>query len=132
MKGLVQNDSEVIDFVLACFIAGAISQEELRSWAESVVVSCDDYPLYMIDLMGFKGARFGVYQLIDFAPGGMGPSSPQSKTTINRIAHLRHHIVNDDMEPSDLEADDYACPITVKLFNEVFHFLPDTPLASTS
>ena len=129
MKGLVQGDSEIIDFVVACFIAGALSQEELRSWAKTLVESCNEYPLYLIDFMEFEGARLGVYQLMDFYPGGMGPSTPEAGTTINQIAYDRHEIANDDVGSADLKANGYACSETVKLFNDVFHFLPDIPLA---
>jgi len=65
---LTKDDSGTIGFVVACVFAGAIDVQELRSWADHVLIASDGCPAYVTELSTFDRPLFHIYQVIGFVP----------------------------------------------------------------
>lgn len=60
---------ETLGFALACLYSAAVSLDEFRQWAQSVVekLDVDSTPLYMFDLMELEDP-LAAYEVIGFTP----------------------------------------------------------------
>jgi hypothetical protein len=87
MKGLDRESSSVIGFVVACLFSEAINLNELRGWADHVMMTMDDHPSYVVDLSQFDGFLKDIYALIGFCPS-RGLSDEQD-AAISGIAYAR-------------------------------------------
>jgi hypothetical protein len=121
VQGLTRDDSSLIAFVEACFLANAISPAELRLWAEQVVVSTDVYPNYVIELADFDQPRFHIVKLLGFTPDRTW--SHAESLALTGIAHARGREVPEG--PGRDEALTYlgSCPHIRQEFERVFPFI---------
>jgi hypothetical protein len=65
---LDRDDSATIGFVVACPFREAINVEELRGWADHVLLSAAAYPNYVTELSLFDGYLKDVFSVIGFVP----------------------------------------------------------------
>jgi len=65
---LTKDNSTSIGFVVACIFAGAIDKQELRAWADHVLVSADSCPPYVMDLSTFDEEFYHIFKVIGFVP----------------------------------------------------------------
>jgi hypothetical protein len=65
---LDRDDSVTIGFVVACLFRQAISVEELRAWADHVLLSAPAYPNYVTELSLFDGYFKDIFGVIGFVP----------------------------------------------------------------
>jgi hypothetical protein len=84
---LNRDDSATIGFVVACLFSDAISLDELRAWADHVLISVPEYPDYLIELGGFRGYPKDIYRFIGFVPSS-GLSTSQKDALVG-IAFAR-------------------------------------------
>ncbi len=89
MDGLAQEDSSLIGFVVACYFCNAIDNHDLNKWAEHIIATRDNYPLYMLDLLYFDEPRFHIYRAIGFNPSSV--TSKADDIALFGIAYLRGH-----------------------------------------
>lgn len=70
---LTRESSEDIGFVKSCFIKGAITNNEFNKWIEYVVTNYEvsELPLYIFDLIDFKGSFYELIKIIGFTPDPM-------------------------------------------------------------
>jgi hypothetical protein len=122
MKGLIKEDSDEIGLVVACFIYSAVDYDELRSWAQHVIVTRDSYPLYVVDLLEFKDSKQRIYAVIGFVPDSSLRS--QDKATLMQIAYDRHGVVNDCATVAVLKDRNYRSATFIERFTSTFPFLP--------
>lgn len=121
MEGLTLEDSATIGFVVSCYLCNAIDTPELRAWATHVLQESDDYPLYILDLMEFDGARFHIYRTIGFnADAGL---TDRQDAALYGIAYLRGKDVHDAPSRSKALAMLDGCPEVAARFRSVFPFL---------
>ena len=123
MKGLTHENCDEIGFVVSCFICGAINRDELRGWAEHIMVSRDEYPLYIVDLYDFNDSVPNIYEIIGFIPSN--EYSPEEEVTFDQLAFDRHGIANDNCREADLDSTKYQSANLLTRFKEVFSFIPE-------
>lgn len=58
---------ELMAFVITCLFCGAISRDELNTWCAQVL-SLDNAPVFLYDLMDFHDEIFKIYQVIGYVP----------------------------------------------------------------
>ena len=61
-------DPASVAFVVRCFLLQAISAEELREWAEEVLASGAECPIFVEGLAEFDGVGEEVYRMLGFVP----------------------------------------------------------------
>ena len=61
-------DPASVAFVIRCFLLQAISAEELREWAEEVLASGAECPIFVEGLAEFDGVGEEVYRMLGFVP----------------------------------------------------------------
>ncbi|ELR63080.1 hypothetical protein C942_04729 [Photobacterium marinum] len=98
---IYQDDSEAIGFVIAALFSQAINLAEMQKWAESVIMDCDDYPDYIIDLIGYSGFLKDIYTVIGFYPASS--LSDRQYLALVGIADIRG-IDRFDTTPSKVDA----------------------------
>ena len=130
------NNSD-LGFAWACLLAGTVTFDEFRTWAEYVVsvTPSDDLPPYMIDVMMAEdrlSVTTGLRDLIGFWPNdpileGDGPSAALSGLTALRGTH----------RPDDagISAQQSLAALTrhpeiAARFATVFPFLPNPQVAA--
>jgi hypothetical protein len=123
MNGLIKNDSEIIAFVLCCFMSGSIDSAELRAWGMKVIENMEDYPLYLLDLIDFDDPRFHIYEIIGFIPDDA--ISKNGRRTIDQLALYRKNILPDSMTRKDATRKDWIDIDTVQKFNKIFKDILD-------
>ena len=71
LPGFSHEDSETIDFVIACLFSTAIDISELRAWCVYVIDKTDfeSIPPYLFDLMDFDQTLNHLYEVIGFVTG---------------------------------------------------------------
>jgi len=87
MLHLSQSDPATIGFVVQCLTLGVITNEELRAWAEEVLVASDDCPIYVEGLAEFDGPPGEVSRTLGFVPGR--EFSPAEVAALEGILNLR-------------------------------------------
>ena len=68
MTGLTKDDSSRLGFVMASLVCRAINFSELKQWAEGIIVSTEEYPLWLVDLYELEDSSFSIVSLIGFNP----------------------------------------------------------------
>lgn len=122
MDGLTRDDSVLIGFVLACRFAGAIDDGELRKWAEYILLSGDEYPPYILDLVDFQGPLSHLFRVLGFAPSG-GLRNLERKA-LHGIAYARGKQLWEEVVPQDVAlAALRRCPGVVEMFRSTFPYL---------
>ena len=83
------NDSEDLDFVLACLFSQAIDRKELNLWAEEVVKTSpiENIPSYIFELVDFEDSLLRLDEIIGFTPDTS--LSKKDELAIYGIAFLR-------------------------------------------
>ncbi len=74
MIGLTKESSSRVGFIVDALMAGAIDNSEVCEWAETVITTSSEYPLWLVDLLDFDEPAFHIYRIIGFTP-----SSPLSR-----------------------------------------------------
>ncbi len=132
-----RSDNPDLGFAWACLLAGAITFDEFRTWAEHVVTvtPADDLPPYMIDVMMAEdrlSVTTGLRNLIGFWPSdplleGDGRSAALSGLTALRGTHRP-----DDagMSAQQSLAALTRHPEIAARFAAVFPFLPNPQVAA--
>jgi hypothetical protein len=130
MKGLTLNDSERNDFVLECYVYGAIDRDELNRWAEHIMCTEAEYPTYIVDLYEFHDSKPRVQQVVGFG-GGLGASDRRAVQALMQLAFDRHAVRNDNVAEKVLQSPTYASVETLARFNAAFPFLSAVPIPAT-
>jgi hypothetical protein len=70
LEGLNRENSETIGFVIAAVFCAAISKEELRGWAVSVIGAneVDAVPQYVFELADFNERLPQLFKIVGFVP----------------------------------------------------------------
>lgn len=68
MRGLTKDDSERIGFVTSCLFGQALDIEEMKQWVTNLLAAEQDTPLYLIDLLDFKGPLSDIFKVVGFVP----------------------------------------------------------------
>ncbi len=87
MDGLTRENSHLIGFVIASLFGEAISTEELRQWADHIMLTRESVPEYIVELSQFEGYLKDIYRIIGFSPS-RGLTDVQ-RDAITGIAFLR-------------------------------------------
>jgi hypothetical protein len=89
MKGLIKGDSDVIGFVISAFMHQAITREDVRRWAESIITAAPNgnYPFWLLDLLEFDGHGRDLVSLV--GPGMGWPRYLGSPEALYGIARRR-------------------------------------------
>jgi len=119
---LARDDSATIGFVVACLFRDAINLEELRAWADHVLLSAPAYPNYITELSLFDGYLKDIYQVIGFVPS-RGLSASQALAVVG-IAFARGREPFDPPAPhSEALAALRQHPEVLSEFRSTFPFL---------
>jgi hypothetical protein len=84
---LTKEQSHTIGFVVTCLFHEAIDVNELNRWADHVITSEEDYPLYIVDLSVFNTYPKDIFKVIGFTPDLT--LTRDQKKAMTGIAHLR-------------------------------------------
>lgn len=117
-------DDELIGFVSACLISGAINSKELNLWAEDVLAknSLSDIPDYILDLISFNAPSFKIYKIIGFVPNAK--DLPEGSLEFSGLAALRGRLSsNTDVDIFQALSALHKRPDIVERFKQVFPFL---------
>jgi hypothetical protein len=126
MPFLTKENSATIGFVVSCIFTGAIDKQELRAWADHVLMTTETSPLYIVDLSTFDEPLTHLFKIIGFVPhSGL---SDEEKVALAGIAFMRGH---EQFEPLPTREEALAAlaryPQVLTRFRETFPFiaLPD-------
>jgi hypothetical protein len=97
VKAITRDNSRDIGFVVGCLFKQAITLDEMKMWCERLILNCDDYPNYLIDLLDFNGPKAKIFNVIGFVPEW--PFDDEKKVALYGIAYRRG-------------VDIYDCPIS--------------------
>lgn len=130
---IVKDDSADLGFAWKCLLAGAISFEEFKVWAEHVVTitPSESLPPYMFDLMlaeTRRDATVGLHDIVGFWPSDpmFEPTATGPGNAISGLTALRGDFCEDDAATTaDAARKSLARhPEVLRRFSQVFPFLP--------
>ena len=84
------TDPASVAFVIRCFLHHAVSAEELREWAEQVLASGEECPIFVEGLAEFDGVGEEVYRMLGFVPERA--FTPVEDTALAGIAYRRGRV----------------------------------------
>lgn len=124
LEGLDRENSETIGFVVAAVFSAAISKEELREWATTVIGAndVDAVPQYIFDLADFNERLPHLFKLIGFTPGWK--HTQDEEQALYGIAFRRKRDVYDSPVPAEIAFEALAKnPRVEALFRKTFPFI---------
>ena len=62
------TDPESVAFVVRCFLLQVVTVEELREWAEQVLASGEECPIFVEGLAEFDGVGEAIFRMLGFVP----------------------------------------------------------------
>ena len=128
---VTKEDSADLGFAWASLMAGAVTLDEFKTWAEHVVteMEADMLPSYMIDVMEVatrRDATVGLKDITGFWPYDPLLENSANSTALHGIVALRGRFRAEDAGVSETEARKKfdAHPEIAARFAAVFPFLP--------
>lgn len=123
LEGLTKENHNTIGFVIDALLSGAISKEELRAWATTVIKDNDisDIPDYMFELVDFDASAFHLYEVIGFICD-WNDSASQSKALYG-IALKRGVVLGEECSPESALKALRKHPEIEQHFRKIFPFI---------
>jgi hypothetical protein len=84
------TDPASVAFVVRCFLIQVVAVEELREWAEQVIASGEECPIFVEGLAEFDGVGEEIYHMLGFVPDRA--FTREADAALAGIAHSRGRV----------------------------------------